>query len=63
MVYPRRLGNSSLWYTVGSCGLAIPNVIVYIYQSQTPTPSLLSQHQPSHLDNYKSDLHESLSVL
>ena len=39
MVYPRRLDNSSLCYTVGPCCLSILNVIVCIYQPQTPSPS------------------------
>ena len=33
-------GYSSLCYTVGPCHSSILNVIVYIYQPQTPTPSL-----------------------
>ena len=40
MVYPQGIGYSSLCYTLGPCCLPILNVIVYIYQIQTPSPSL-----------------------
>ena len=42
---------SSLCYTVGPCCLSILNVIVCIYQSQTPSPFL-----SLFLGNHKSDL-------
>ena len=39
-VLSQEIGYSSLCYTVGPCCLSILNVIVCIYQPQTPSPSL-----------------------
>ena len=40
IVVSQEIGHSSLYYTVGPCFLSILNVIVCIYQPQTPSPSL-----------------------
>ena len=46
---------SSLCYILGPCCLSILNVIVHIYQPQTPSPSI-SVPTPLPLGNHKSDL-------
>ena len=43
---PQDTGYSSLCYTVGPCCLSVLNVIVWIYQPQTPSPSLSHPFSP-----------------
>ena len=59
---PRGWTFSILCYTVGLHCLSTPNVLVYIYQSQTPRPS---HSLPIPLGNHKTVLYvcESVSVL
>ena len=54
----QEIGCSYLWYTVGPCCLSILNVIVCIYQPQTPTPSL----SPLPLGDHKSVLYVCESI-